>query len=100
MKYIWTLLAELADVGDHLVNLGVGQLAFERRHFVLASGDHRLQIGVGKLLDVRRMEIGNLQRLANRSLAGAVGTVAKSALGGEDGFAGVFRRRNAGEGTN
>src|SRR5580658_9827469 len=93
------LLLQGADVGDDVLDLGVGQLAVVRRHLAFAvfgDGDER---SVGGLDLIGILKGRDLVHLAHRNRSGSIGAVAHGALGFVGVGAGALRkgrRRNGG----
>src|SRR5208283_4693602 len=70
------LLLQCADVGNQVVDLRVGQLAFVSRHLAFAVGNGGRQVGIRHLLDVGAAEVLG----SHRGLAAAIGAMAHGAL--------------------
>src|SRR5271167_3399425 len=70
------LLLQCADVGNQVVDLRVGQLAFVSRHLTFAVGNGGRQVGIRHLLDVGAAEVLG----SHRGLAAAIGAMAHGAL--------------------
>ena len=91
------LLLQGADVGDDVLNLGVGQLAGVALHLAHALFGLFEEVGVGRLHVFRRFQRAQLHVFADGSVACAVGAVTHGAFRFVGGFAGLLGKDREGQ---